>query len=119
MKKRDPKETVEFSFMVKTGWREVAEGYEPQHETRGTKTLKLFKSWWRLMKNKNHLLYGVLTFEDGEKWIWQPEIVNKYGRRQGGWQLALKSDSERRKAKEEKQLTLWTKFIFNTVGLDI
>lgn len=82
--KRADSEIVHFSFMCKTYYRDVALGAPELHECKGLKTLKLFKSWFRLMKNKNRLLYGVVTFSDGEAWIWQSSktVYN------AGWKLA-------------------------------
>ncbi len=80
--KRPDNTLVKFQFICKTYYRSVQLGSEPQHEIKSVKTLKLFKSWFRLMKNKNRLLYGVARFADGETWIWQnPNLVFH-----GGWQ---------------------------------
>ena len=111
--KRDPKEIVEFSFMIRTHRprkfeREFEIEPEPTRELVGEKTLKLFKSWWRLMKNRGKLLYGVVKFKDGETWIWQPKYLNR-----GGWQLARKSRHKR----EEERKAKWENFILQTVGL--
>lgn len=76
---RPDSELVHFSFMSKTYYRDVELGAPKIHEIKGLKTLKLFKSWFRLMKNRNRLLFGVVTFEDGEAWIWQSTY---------GWKLA-------------------------------
>lgn len=69
--KRPDNTLVKFKFICKTYYRSVQLGADNTHETAGVKTLKLFKSWFRLMKNKNRLLYGVIRFADGETFIWQ------------------------------------------------
>ena len=81
--------TVEFHFMIKryVPFRlrqdpEQGEFNEPINVS-GVKSLKLFKSWFKLMKNKKRLLYGVAYLSDGRRYIWQPEFLNR-----GGWQLA-------------------------------
>ena len=79
--KRPDSELVKYSFMCKTYYRSVALGAPTTHEVKGVKTLKLFKSWFRLMKNKNRLLYGVARFADGESWIWQPHSNWKLAKR--------------------------------------
>lgn len=71
--KRPDKTLVKFNFIVKTYYRSVKLGTPETHEVKGVKTLKLFKSWFRLMKNRNRLLYGVTRFADGETWIWQAD----------------------------------------------
>lgn len=87
--KHDEKELVKFSFMIKNYYRDGA----GEHEVKGFKTLKLFKSWFRLVKNKGRCLYGVVKFVDsGETWIWQdPGRVYH-----GGWQKALKCKNKPR-----------------------
>lgn len=88
--KRNPKELVKFGFMVKSYYRLASETGETTHEVRGVKTLKLFKSWWRLMKSRKRLLYGVVKFADGETWIWQPPSDVRHDKYwNGGWQKAL------------------------------
>lgn len=87
MRKHDEKELVTYGFRMLIG-------NEP-HEISGTKTLKLFKSWFRLATNWHYrytpkdqrrtLLVGYVKFEDGETWIWQ----NKKHAWPGGWQIAL------------------------------
>lgn len=80
--KRPDNTLVKFKFVVKTYYRSVQLGAAPVHESAGVKTLKLFRSWFRLMKNRNRLLYGVARFADGETFIWQnPNFVFR-----GGWQ---------------------------------
>ena len=38
---------------------------------KGTKTAKLFKSWFNLMKNKKRLIFGTVEIvETGEKFAW-------------------------------------------------
>lgn len=70
-------------------------------EVRGQKTFKLFASWFKLMKRKGRLLYGVVTFDQtGETYIWQEKTVDKYGNKRGGWQLALRSEADRRKPEQ-------------------
>ena len=99
------KELVEFSFMRRTSKLEIGSGEEIKinnrkiHvvEVKGIKTLKLFKSWFRLMKNfkywtkkPNTLLYGTLKFvSTGETWIWQNPNLN-YNVGKSGWRLAIK-----------------------------
>lgn len=79
--KRPNQTLVKFNFICKTYYRSVALGADKTHEIKGVKTLKLFKSWFRLMKNRNRLLYGVIRFADGETFIWQnPNLVFN-----GGW----------------------------------
>lgn len=88
--KRNPKTTVEFSFMVRSYYRLAAETGLKTHEVKGTKTLKLFKSWFKLMNSRNRLLYGVVKFADGETWIWQPISELRHDKYwSGGWQKAL------------------------------
>lgn len=84
--KKHEKTLLKFNFIAKLYYREKEQykGLTPPktHEIKGVKTIKLFKSWFRLMKNKNRLLYGVVRFADGETWIWQaPDRVLK-----SGWQ---------------------------------
>ena len=90
-------EIVEFSFIIKP----TSFGSGKAREVRGTKTLKLFKSWFRLAKNtyyppynkKNQLIYGVLKFETGETWLWQPESDIRHDKYwHGGWQRALSAE---------------------------
>lgn len=82
--KYDEKTEVEFGFMAERYWRDG----EGVHEIKGRKTLKLFKSWFRLMRRRGKLLYGYVKFIDsGEAWIWQhPSRVYN-----GGWHKALRS----------------------------
>lgn len=80
------RENVRFHFVMRIG--------NDRHEVNGTKTLKLFRSWFRLACNwhykytpKNQqrdMCYGVIVFEDGETWLWQ----NKKHVFPGGWCLA-------------------------------
>lgn len=87
MREHDEKELVTYGFLMAIG--------TERHEISGTKTLKLFKSWFRLTANwqyrympkdqRRTLLVGYVKFEDGETWIWQ----NKKYARPGGWQIAL------------------------------
>jgi len=87
MRKHDEKELVTYGFVMTIG--------TDRYEISGTKTLKLFKSWFRLAANWHYrytpkdqrrtLLVGYVKFEDGETWIWQ----NKKHARPGGWQIAL------------------------------
>ena len=101
--KRDPKEIVEFGFMVKTYYREVRDGYATEHEVKGSKTLKLFKSWFKLMKNRKRLLYGVVKFADGETWIWQPPSDVRHDKYwHGGWQKALSATAAVLRSQERK-----------------
>lgn len=89
--KRSDKTLVKFNFMCKTYYRSIQLGAPKEHEVCGVKTLKLFRSWFRLMKNKNRLLYGVIRFADGETWIWQAadRVYNS------GWKRALRSRNEK------------------------
>ena len=76
-------EQVEFRFIVQNYYRDRALSGNVEHLVKGTKTLRLFKSWFNLMKNKGRLKFGTLRFtETGETWLWQPR--NRVGR--GGWQ---------------------------------
>ena len=94
--KRDPRTPVQFGFMVKTYYRDVRAGYATTHEVKGVKSLKLFKSWFRLRKNKGRLLYGYVKFADGEKWIWQPESDIRHDKYwHGGWQRVMAPRHER------------------------
>lgn len=80
--KRPDNTLVKFNFTCKTYYRSVQLGAAETHEIKNVKTLKLFRSWFRLMKNRNRLLFGVIRFADGETWIWQnPNLVFR-----GGWQ---------------------------------
>lgn len=83
----EDKRVVSYSFMLRLG--------DHEHEVRGKKTLKLFRSWFRLVCNwhykympyRREVLYGVVRFIDNdETWIWQ----NKNRVVRGGWQLALR-----------------------------
>lgn len=96
--KRPDNTLVKFNFIVKTYYRSVQLGADKTHEAAGVKTLKLFKSWFRLMKNKNRLLYGVIRFADGETWIWQAADRVYHS----GWQRALRPKNEK-----STQLTLF------------
>lgn len=101
--KRPDNTLVKFAFMCKTYYRSVQLGAPREHECKGVKTLKLFRSWFRLMKNKNRLICGVVRFADGETWIWQaPDRVYN-----AGWKRALRADHEREQHKKPKQLTLF------------
>ena len=56
-------------------------------EVRGHKTFRLFAHWFKMMRSKKRILYGVVTFEDtGDVWIWKKKAFDKYGRQHGGWQ---------------------------------
>lgn len=95
IRRRNPKELLEFGFMVKSYYRFARETGMSTHEVRGKKTVKLFKSWWRLMKNRGRLLYGVVKFADGEIWIWQPlSNVRRDKYWHGGWQLAQRRNEQ-------------------------
>lgn len=96
--KRDLRTPVRFGFIVKSYYRIKAETGLDTHEVKGVKSLKLFKSWWRLMKSRNRLLYGYIKFADGETWIWQPESDIRHDKYwHGGWQKALTGRHEQRK----------------------
>lgn len=84
--KRPDETLIKFSFMCKTYYRSVELGAPTEHEVKGVKTLKLFRSWFRLMKSKSRLLYGVVRFADGEQWIWHKNCFRK-----NGWRLAKKA----------------------------
>lgn len=84
------KTLVEFSFMKRNyvGYYHVGE--PGISEVKGVKSLRLFKSWFRLMKNKKRLLYGVVRFVGtGETWLWQPSTGKRFRTERGDWQLAL------------------------------
>lgn len=77
---------VEFGFVINIG--------NDTHEVKGEKTLKLFRSWFRLACNwqykytpknqRRKVLYGYVKFLDNnETWIWQ----NKELVYHGGWKL--------------------------------
>ena len=94
--KRDPRTPVQFGFMKYAYYRLARDIDKKVIEVKGVKSLKLFKSWFRLQKNKGRLLYGYIKFADGEKWIWQPESTirrDKYWH--GGWQRVSASRHER------------------------
>ena len=123
MLKHNPKEVVEFSFMIRNTPRrfeiELDIAPEPTSEVTGRKTLKLFKSWFKLMKNHHKLLYGVLKFAGGETWLWQPACVDKHGNKHGGWQFVKPSRYEqKRELKREKarKQAEWENLILSTVG---
>ena len=83
---RSEYENVRYHFVMRIG--------NERHEVNGTKTLKLFRSWFRLACNwhykytpksqRRDMLYGIVEFEDGEMWIWQ----NKKHVYPGGWCIA-------------------------------
>lgn len=83
---RSERENVRFHFVMRIG--------NERHEVNGTKTLKLFRSWFRLACNfrykympksqRRDMCYGVVEFEDGETWLWQ----NQDHVFPGGWCLA-------------------------------
>lgn len=92
----DDNTLVKFSFIMSIG--------NEKHEVKGVKTLKLFRSWFRLACNfhypymaKRELLYGTVEFGNGEKWIWQ----NRKHVYRGGWKLVVSEATafERREAK--------------------
>lgn len=82
----DDKLLVKFSFVMTIG--------NEKHEVSGVKTLKLFRSWFRLACNwhykytpksrRRKMLYGCVKFANGESWIWQ----NREDVYHGGWHLA-------------------------------
>ena len=82
---------VKFSFVKRNYYRIREETGEEFGEVKGTKTLKLFKSWFKLMQHRPHdLQYGVITMSDGihwERWLWQKPVQTAHGII-GGWQLA-------------------------------
>lgn len=122
--KRDPKEIVEFGFVLKYHpfkfeYALDIDPIEPTHEVKGFKTLKMFKSWFKLARRRHHPLYGFVKFKDGETWIWQQPTGtnNKYNG--GGWQRALKSDRERErseKARRAREQALWEEWVLSTAG---
>lgn len=101
--RKDDSEIVAFAFMRKVYFREREHYVGVEHmipqaiEVKGKKTLKLFRSWFRMMTAKNRLLYGVVTFENGEMWLWQ----NKNRVYRAGWQLM-----QRAKSNKPKQVVL-------------
>ena len=88
---------VKFSFVKRNYYRIRQDTGEEFGEVKGTKTLKLFKSWFKLMQHRPHdLLYGVITISDGynfERWLWQKPIQTARGI-QGGWQIVKKWQSQ-------------------------
>lgn len=122
MLEHNPKEVVEFSFLIEHGAPrrfEIEFDIVPDHitEVQGRKTLKLFKSWFKLMKNRCKLKTGVVKFAGGETWIWQPSFTDKYGKKRGGWQLAAKSRYERKQEEKARKQAEWENFVLTTVGL--
>lgn len=121
----DDKLLVKYSFVMNLG--------NEKHEVKGVKTLKLFRSWFRLSCNwhykycsqKRELLYGVVEFASGEKWIWQ----NKNRVYRGGWQLAISEEfatmkrekkmmeieKKRQELKEQKEIEESRKYWQNVV----
>ncbi len=93
---------VRFRFVMQIG--------NEKHEVRGVKTLKLFRSWFRLACNwqykytpKNRqrkMLYGYVEFASGEKWIWQ----NRSEVFRGGWQLLVSEQSATIKREERMEM---------------
>ena len=80
--KYEEKELVRFEFKIKTYYRDARITGCEEKEVVGVKTLKLFKSWFRLMKNRGKALYGVLTFlSTGEVWCWTVPSISK----RSGW----------------------------------
>ena len=75
-----------FSFIVKSYYRLESETGDKTHEVKGYKSVKLFKSWFKLMSSRQRLLYGFVTLADGRKFIWQkPTFVPKIQKTVGGW----------------------------------
>jgi len=121
----DDKLLVRYRFKMRIG--------NDEHEVRGVKTLKLFRAWFRLTCNwhykycsqKRELLYGVVEFASGEKWIWQ----NKNRVYRGGWQLAISEEfatmkrekkmmeieKKRQELKEQKEIEESRKYWQNVV----
>lgn len=106
----DDKSLVRYGFIMRIG--SSLRGQD--HEVKGCKTLKLFRSWFRLAFNwhykyipasqRRSLLFGYVEFvETGETWIWQnPNRVYH-----GGWKLALSAEFAKRhreKLLREKKL---------------
>lgn len=83
-------EPVSFEFVIRCYYRDRAETGLERKEIVGSKSFRLFCSWFLLQLNRGHIYYGVLHFSDGEVWLWQPP----FGRR-CGWQRALSAFSKR------------------------
>ena len=103
---------VEFSFMIKN-YVPYALRDDPEQGTnlepkkiKGVKSFKRFASWFKLMKNRNRLIVGVVRdIETDEHWIWQKPVIDRFGRKIGGWQKAL--DGNLREPQKPVQLTLF------------
>lgn len=75
---------VDFRFVVHNYYRDRRLSGNTERIVKGIKTLKLFKSWFSLMKNKGRLKFGTLRFiETGETWLWQPSGWQRCGRHFG------------------------------------
>lgn len=67
---------IKFSFMIRTyvPYNLRNDPEQPIHNSprviRGKKPRRLFDSWFRLMMNKGRLIRGVVTLENGDKFIW-------------------------------------------------
>lgn len=91
MTKHSEKELVTYHFVMNIGF--------DRHEVSGTKTLKLFRAWFKLAANWHYpytpksarrtLLFGTVKFSDGETWIWQNKKITS----PGGWRLVKTPDS--------------------------
>ena len=79
--------TVEFSFVKRNYYRIRQETGEEFGEVKGTHSLRLFKSWFKLMQHRPHdLRYGTIKLSNGEQWIWQKPVQTERGII-GGWQI--------------------------------
>lgn len=89
--------TVRFKFRKINYYRIKRDTGEEIGEAQGEMSLRLFKSWFKMMKSTGRLLCGMLQFVDsGETWIWQPENGYKNPKwfNRGGWQKALDGNRE-------------------------
>lgn len=103
MKKHDDNEIVRFGFLKRPSYWDKELGADEITEVKGKKTLKLFRSWYKLAvvaaPKSRYASYaaewicGTLEFvATGEKWIWQPKSSLRPNR---GWQLALRGEETR------------------------
>ena len=91
--------TVRFKFRKINYYRIKRDTGEEIGEAQGEMSLRLFKSWFKMMKSTGRLLCGMLQFVDsGETWIWQPPVETSRGW-MGGWQKAL--DGKYRKSESD------------------
>lgn len=98
VKKHDDKEIVRFGFLKRPSYWDKKLGADALSEVKGEKTLKLFRSWYKLAivaaPKSRYAGYaaewvcGVVEFAaTGETWIWQPKSTLRRNRFwNGGWQ---------------------------------